>query len=118
MQFLDNKRGIPFFDSSYTAVALNKADKLFKSSKRGLDKNVARALVLITDGEPTDTSDADALVRYPTFDYFPDPFVGTDNTCPSLEIKMLKRKLIMGTGVMAENVKMLPPLDLGKSDTV
>ena len=67
MQFLDDKRGVPFFDSSYTAVALNKADKLFESSKRTLDKNVARALVLITDGEPTDTADADALVRQQSF---------------------------------------------------
>ena len=52
----------PRFSATYVAPALKEANSMLQKSKRFKDKTVGKAIIFITDGEPTDKSAADEEV--------------------------------------------------------
>ena len=53
----------PRFRGTFTADALRRAQKMLKESKRHSDDTVGKAIILITDGKPSDRSEAELAVR-------------------------------------------------------
>ena len=53
----------PKFPATFTADALRRAQKMLKESNRHSDDTIGKAIIFITDGKPTDRSEAELTVR-------------------------------------------------------
>lgn len=53
----------PRFPATFTADALRRAQKMLEESNRHSDDTVGKAIILITEGKPTDRSEAELGVR-------------------------------------------------------
>lgn len=49
----------PRFPATFTADALRRAQKMLEESNRHSDDTVGKAIILITEGKPTDRSEAE-----------------------------------------------------------
>lgn len=71
VKFLESKEKGPMFGATYTGEGFKEAQNVLQTSRRK-DRKIARAVLLLTDGAPTDPEVADKTVSWQNiFEFFP-----------------------------------------------